>query len=131
MLGRVAPFVANLRSNVVAPHPTSIGEPYGTTLPLDVQGMLPNNTNNAKRHPCSIRTFRWARSPREEGSKRRVTRMAKRLKKSSSPTKTRSLVEFDSSKSKSDESNDRLIEGNNNTSHAKAMNDSSYSEGNE
>jgi hypothetical protein len=41
------PFVANLRSNVVAPHPTCIEEPCGTTLLLDVQGALPNNRNNA------------------------------------------------------------------------------------
>ena len=44
-LGHIAPFIANLRSNVVALQPTSVWEPCGTTLPLDVQGMLPNNRN--------------------------------------------------------------------------------------
>jgi hypothetical protein len=36
------------------------------------------------------------------------------------------LAEFDSSKNKSDESNDGLSEGNNDTSHAEAPDDSCY-----
>jgi hypothetical protein len=56
--------------------------------------------------------------------------MAKILKKATSPieegTKTRMLAEFDSSKNKSDESNDGLSEGNNDTSHAEAPDDSCY-----
>jgi hypothetical protein len=61
--------------------------------------------------------------------------MAKRLKKAIGPieegTKTKTLAEFDSSESHSDESDDGLSEGNNDTSHAKAPDDSSHCEGDE
>jgi hypothetical protein len=82
-----------------------------------------------------MRTLGQARHPKEEGSERRITRMAKRLKKSIGPieegTKTRMLVDVDSSKSESDDSDDGLSEGNKETSHAEAPDDSSYSEGDE
>jgi hypothetical protein len=71
--------------------------------------------------------------PREDGSERRAMRMAKRLKKSTGPieegTKTRMLVEFDNSESKSNESDDRISKGNYDTSHAEVLDDSSYCEG--
>jgi hypothetical protein len=120
---------------VVALYPTGVEEPSGTTLPLDVQGMLPNNRNNGKRHSLPVRTLGRARRPREEGSKRRATRTPKRLKKSIGPIedgpKKRTLAEFDSSKSQSDDGDDGLFEGNNEASHAEASDDSSYSKGDE
>jgi hypothetical protein len=116
---------------VVAPHPTGVGEPSGTTLPKDVQGTLPNNRNNGKWHPLPVRTLRQARRPRKEGSERRATRMPKRLKKSNGPIqdgpKKKTLAEFDNSESQSNDGDDGLSEGNNETSHAKAPDDSSYS----
>jgi hypothetical protein len=64
--------------------------------------------------------------------------MARRLKKATGPIeegmKTKTLAEFDSSESssdESDESDDELSKGNNDTSHTKALNDSSYYEGDE
>jgi hypothetical protein len=58
--------------------------------------------------------------------------MARRLKKATGPIeegmKTKTLAEFDSSESSSD---DELSKGNNDTSHTKALNDSSYYEGDE
>jgi hypothetical protein len=134
-LDHVAPFVANLRSNVVAPHSTGVGEPSGTTLPLDVQGTLLNNRNNEKWHSLPVRTLGWVRCPREEGSERCATKTPKRLKKSIGPIqdgpKKRMLAEFDSSESQSDDGDDGLSEGNNETNHAEALDNSSYSEGDE
>jgi hypothetical protein len=101
---------------VVALHPIGIGEPSGTTLPKDVQGTL---RNNGKRHPLPVRTLGRARRPREEGSERRATRTPKRLKKSIGPVedgpKKKTLAEFDSSESQSDDGDDGLSEGNNET----------------
>jgi hypothetical protein len=57
MLDHVAPFVANLKSNVVAPHPTRVGEPCGTMLPLDIQRTFPNNKNNLEWHPRPVHTL--------------------------------------------------------------------------
>jgi hypothetical protein len=60
-------------------------------------------------------------------------RMAKRLKNAIGPTeegmKIRMLAEFDNSESESDDSNDGLSEGNNDTSHVEVPDDSSYCEG--
>jgi hypothetical protein len=56
-LDHVAPYVANLRSYVVALHPTCIGKPCGTTYFLDVQGALPNNRNNTEQHPHPVHTL--------------------------------------------------------------------------
>jgi hypothetical protein len=129
-LDHVAPFVADLRSNVVAPHPTCIGEPYRMALPLDVQGTFQNNKYNAERHPRPMCTLGQARRPKEEGSEKCATKMAKKLKKATGRieegTKTRTLVEFDNSESENDESNDGLSKGNSDTSHVEASDDSFY-----
>jgi hypothetical protein len=94
-----------------------------------------NNINNIERRPHLVLTHGWVRRPGEEGSERHATRMAKRLKKATSPieegTKTKMLAEFDSSEINSNDSNDGLSEGNNDTSHAKAPDDSSYCKGDE
>ena len=62
-------------------------------------------------------------------------RKTKRLKKVVGPIveakKTKTLKKIDGSKSDSNDSNAGLSRGNNKTSHAKALDDSSYFEGDE
>jgi hypothetical protein len=79
-----------------------------------------------------IRTLRWAKCSRGDRFERRAMRKTKRLKKVVGPTKearkTKMLAEIDSFKNDSDDSNDGLSEVNNDTSHAKVPDDSSYFE---
>jgi hypothetical protein len=79
-----------------------------------------------------LRTHGWARRSREDGFERRATRKKKRLKKVVGPIvearKIKRLVEIDSSESNSDDIDAGLSEGNNNTNHAEAPDDSSYFE---
>jgi hypothetical protein len=81
-------------------------------------------------------TLRRARHLREEWSKRHATRKTKRLKKVVSPTretrkKTKTLPKIDSFESDRDDSDAKLFGGKNDTSHAEALNESIYSEGDE
>lgn len=80
-----------------------------------------------------MRTFRRAWCSREDRFERLAMRKTKRLKKVVGPTKevkkTKMLVEIDNFKSDSDDSNAELSKRNNDTSHIKVPDDSSYSEG--
>jgi hypothetical protein len=77
--------------------------------------------------------FGRARRPREDGSRRDVTKQTKRIKSATRPiqdkTKTKKLVEFGYTRRNSDDSDARLSGKNDDTSHAEAPSDSTYCEG--
>jgi hypothetical protein len=128
-LDHVASFIADLKGKVVATHSTCVGGPYRPMLFLNLEGAPTNNISNVKRRPHPLCTLGRARRSREDGFERRATRKTKRLKKADGPTrearKTKMLSEINGS-----ESNDidaGLSGGKNDTSHAKAPDDSNYS----
>ena len=94
-----------------------------------------NNLNDEEKHPHRMRTLRWARHLRKDGSQRLARKKTKKLKKAIGPImevkKTKMLAEIYSFKSDSNGSNDGLFGRNFDTSHVKALNDSSYFEGDE
>jgi hypothetical protein len=98
-------------------------------LSCDVEGAPTNNTDNGNEHLPPIR----ARHPREDGPRRDVTKQTKRIKSSTGPTqdktKTKKLVEFGCVGRDSDDSDAELSSENDNTSHAEALSDSTYCEG--
>jgi hypothetical protein len=134
-LGHVVPFVANLRDNAVATHPTCVVGPCRRTIPLDVKRALTNNRNDAERCLHSMRILGRTRRSREDGFERLAMRITKNLKKVASPIvegrKTKMLAEIDGSESDSDINDDGLSGRNDDTSHVELLNDSTYSEGDE
>jgi hypothetical protein len=134
-LGNVALFVANLRGKTVTTHSTCVTGPSRPMLSLDFGGAPTNNINSGKRSPHPMCTLRRVRLSRDDGSERLTRRKTKGLKKALGPTveakKTKMLAEIDGSESDSNDCNARLFGGNNNTSHAEELDDSSYSVGDE
>jgi hypothetical protein len=107
--------------------------PCKPMLSRDVERAPTNNTDNGNERLPPIRALGRARRPREDGPRRDVTKQTKRIKSATGPTqdktKTKKLVELGCAGCDSDDSDAELSGENDDTSHAKAPNDSTYCEG--
>jgi hypothetical protein len=101
------------------------------TLSAIVEKAPPNNMNDVGRHPSPTYALGRARRLREDCSKQHVGSKAKRLKRSTRPwleaRKTKNLIEIEGSKSNSNDSDDGISRGNDDTSRADALDHSNYS----
>jgi hypothetical protein len=102
-------------------------------LSRDVGGAPMNNTNNGNKCSPPVHALGRARRPREDGPRRGVTKQNKRIKSATGPIedkmKTRALVETGCCGSDSDDIDAELLGKNEDTSHAEALSDSTYCEG--
>jgi hypothetical protein len=132
-LGRVAPFVANLRGQALPRQSTTSVGPRRPMLSRDVEGASANNIDNGNERLPPIRALGRARHPREDGPRRDVTKQTKRNKSATRPTqdktKIKKLVEFGYARRDSDDSDAELSGENDDTSHAEAPSDSTDCEG--
>jgi hypothetical protein len=132
-LDPVAPFVANLRGQALARQFTTSMGPRRPMLSRDVEGAQMNNTINGNKHLYPVRALGRARHPREDGPRRGVPKQTKRIRKATGPThdkmKTRALTEFGCCGSNNDDSDAEISGENDDTSHAEALSDSTYFEG--
>jgi hypothetical protein len=132
-LGPAAPFVANLRGQALPRQSTTAVGPRRPMFSRDVEGAPTNNIDNGNERLPSIRAFGRARRPRKDGPRRDVTKQTKRIKSATGPTqdktKTKKLVEFGCVGCYSDDNDAELSCKNDDTSHVKALSDSTYCEG--
>ena len=133
-LGPVASFVANLRGQALPKQSTIFVGPCRPMISRGVEGAPTNNANNGNRRLFPIRALGWARCPRKDhGPRRNVTKQTKQIKNATGPTqgrkKTKNLVEFGCAGRNSDDSDAELSSKNDDTSHAEALSDSTYCEG--
>jgi hypothetical protein len=132
-LGPVAPFVANLRSQALPRQSTASVGLRRPMLFRDIEGAPTNNTDNSNERPPPICALRRARRPREDGPRRDVTKKTKRIKSATGPTqdkiKIKKLVEYGCAGRDSDDNDVELSGENDDTSHAEALSNSTYCEG--
>jgi hypothetical protein len=132
-LSPIAPFVANLRGQASARQSTTFVCLCRPMLSRDVGGAPMNNTNNGNKCSPPVHALGRARRPREDGPRRGVTKQNKRIKSATGPIedkmKTRALVETGCCGSDSDDIDAELLGKNEDTSHAEALSDSTYCEG--
>jgi hypothetical protein len=130
-LGHVRPFVINLKGKAAATRVVVVMCLFQSTLFLDVKRMTTNNINYIGRRPCPVRPLEQARHSREDWSERPIGRKAKRLMKAVGPTvearETMTLAKIDGFESGSNDSDARLSGRNDDTIHAKVLDDSNYS----
>ena len=130
-LGHVAPFLINLKNKAATMRVVVVMCLFQLTLFLDIKRTTTNNINYVERRPCPMRLLEQARHSREDWFERPVGRKAKRLMKAINPTmearKTMMLAKIDGSKSSSNDSDAGLSRRNDDTNHAKVLDDSNYS----
>ena len=109
---------------------TSLVDPRRSMLSHDIEGALLNDTNVVRHHPYPIRVLGQARRPKKYGPKRGGTKQAKRVMMATNPTKdatkTKALAEIDGCESNCNDNDTKSLEGNDDTSYAKAPSDSTY-----
>jgi hypothetical protein len=132
-LGPVAPFAANLRGQALPRQSTTSMGPRRPMLSHDVEGAPTNNIDNGNECLPPIYVLGRARRPREDGPRRDVMKQTKQIKSATGPTqdktKTKKLIEFGCTGRNSDDSDAELSGENDDTSHAEALSDSTYREG--